>query len=104
MIRHISIFFFKEGIADFEKNRVCHIFKEMKKELSYIADYQVGSDCMPRPPKGIPGLPEFGHLVQVIDFLTEEAAAGYAMHPAHIKVSEAVDSYIEKVVAIDFEV
>lgn len=101
MIRHISIFFLKEeGKTEHQK-----IFLErltrMEPELGNIAGYTVGTDFMERPPKGEPNVPEFGDLVQVIDFVEEEDAFAYAGHAAHINLVTDMSMYLEKVVAID---
>lgn len=104
MIRHISIFFLKENVTDEEKARALNAARHVGDGMDSISDCRVGADCMDRPPKGLPGLPEFGDLVQVIDFKTREAAEGFASHPAHLKEMEQINDLVAKVVAVDFEI
>lgn len=101
MIRHISIFFFKEEKKEEHKRLFMARLAAMETELDNLADYQAGNDCMRRPAKGMPGLPEFGDAVQIIDFLNEEDAFSYPRHPAHVNLMRDMSDYLEKVVAID---
>ena len=101
MIRHISIFFFKEEKKEEHKRLFTARLVAMETELDNLVDYQVGNDCMQRPPKGIAGLPEFGDAAQIIDFMNEEDAFSYPKHPAHINLMRDMSDYLEKVVAID---
>lgn len=101
MVRHISIFFLKEeNKADHQKLFIERL-RQMESELERLAGYSVGTDCMERPPKGIPGVPEFGDFVQVIDFMEEADALAYPEHPAHVSLVKDMGEYLEKVVAID---
>lgn len=96
MIRHISIFFFKENTAENEKEKVKDALVRLKEELSDIADYQVGINCAKLPPPEIKDAPEFGELVQVIDFDSDGAAMDYSRHPAHRRlVAEASISSVQ---------
>lgn len=104
MIRHISIFFLKENVTEEEKARALDAARHVGDGMDSILDCRAGADCMERPPKGLPGLPEFGDLVQVIDFKTREGAEGFASHPAHLKEMEQMDGLVAKVVAADFEI
>ncbi len=101
MIRHISIFFLKEENKAEHKKLFLERLIQMEGKLDHVAAYQVGTDCMERPPKGIPGVPEFGDVVQVIDFADEAAALAYPDHPAHVSLAEDMGAYLEKVVAMD---
>lgn len=107
MIRHISIFFFREeqkeaNMQSFEKR-----LEAMEAELERPEGYQVGRDCMERPPReqqGVQGIPEFGDLVQIIDFACEEDAVSYVDHPAHVSLLRDFGDTLEKVVAFDLRV
>lgn len=101
MIRHISVFFFKEDKKEEHKRLFMARLAAMETELDSLMDYQVGVDCMQRPPKGISGLPEFGDAAQIIDFVNEEDAFSYPNHPAHVNLMRDMSDYLEKVVAID---
>ena len=67
------------------------------------AGYMTGIDCMPRPAEKIPGLPEFGDIVQVIEFADRMEAEQYPAHPAHQKLMQEIGYAVDKVVAIDVE-
>ena len=103
MIRHISIFFLKEENKAEHQKIFLERLTQMEGQLEHVAAYQVGTDCMERPPKGIPGVPEFGDVVQIIDFTEEADAYGYAKHPAHVALAQDMDAYLEKVVAMDIK-
>lgn len=102
MIRHISMFFMKDEKKE-TKELIIQKLRELENKLPHISGYAVGSDCMERPPGGMPGVPEFGDVVQIIDFETAEDAAAYPKNPGHIKLMEETGEYIEKVTAIDVE-
>lgn len=101
MVKHISIFFLKEEQKAEHQKLFLERLKQMEAELSSLGGYHVGGDCIERPPKGAPGVPEFGDLMQVIDFMKEEDALAYPDHPAHIALTKDMGGYLEKVVAID---
>lgn len=100
-IRHISIFFIKEDM----KPKLPELMETLKTctENVKAEAYMTGADCMPRPVEKIPGLPEFGDIVQVIDFENRAEAEQYPEHPAHRVLMKEIGSAIEKVVAIDVE-
>ena len=98
MVRHISIFFLKK---EKEKSWVIEKLKELEHRLNEVSGYAVGLDCLERPTERTPELPEFGDIVQMIDFDTAEAATAYPNQPGHMKLMEEIGEYIEKVIAID---
>ncbi len=103
MVRHISIFFFKKEVTDTEKENVRRMLLGLKEKLEGVADYRVGTHCMPLPPSGAAEGPQFGDLVQVIDFYGRDGAESYPRHAAHMELLAETSGYMEKVVAIDFE-
>ena len=103
MIRHISIFFLKDGVTKEEKGHVEIALGELKNELTGIADYRTGTNCLPPPPLGAANAPRFGDLVQVIDFVSREEAKNYPGHSGHRKLLEATSAYMKEVIAVDFE-
>lgn len=100
-IRHISIFFIKEEM----KTKLPELLETLTRCTENVAAeaYMTGVDCMPRPAERIPGLPEFGDVVQIIDFETRVEAEQYPAHPAHQKLMHEIGYAVEKVVAIDVE-
>lgn len=101
MIRHISIFFIKEE----EKTKLPELSKALEKctKEADAVSFMTGANCMPGSEEKIPGLPEFGDLVQVIDFADRMKAEQYPAHPAHQKLMQEIGDAVEKVVAIDVE-
>ncbi|HIS46315.1 MAG TPA: DUF3502 domain-containing protein [Candidatus Scybalocola faecigallinarum] len=93
MIRHISIFFLKENVSENEKAQALEALRHVGDGMDDVLDCQAGADCMERPPKGLPGLPEFGNLVQVIDFKTRVM---YVKSPAG-------EDYIDQMQAMEDE-
>lgn len=104
MIRHISIFIFKQEEKEEHKRLFVARLKAMETELVNVVDYHVAEDCMPRPPKGIQGVPEFGDVVQMIDFVDVQDVYEYPNHPAHVNLMQDMGDYLEKVVAMDVEI
>ncbi|WP_371296783.1 Dabb family protein [Ruminococcus sp.] len=101
MIRHISIFFIKEEMKS-KLPELLEILKTCTENVN-AASYMTGIDCMPRPAEKIAGLPEFGDMVQVIDFADRKEAEQYSAHPAHQKLMQEIGYAVDKVVAIDVE-
>lgn len=103
MIRHISIFFLKK---ENKKENILDIKERLARlggELCGVLAYHVGEHAGPKPPEGTPGAPEFGDLIQMIDFADAAAAGAYPEHPGHLALAAATDGYVEKVVAMDIE-
>jgi len=101
MIKHISIFFLKDENKEENKKSFVKMLEQLEEKLEHVTEYQVGCDYMKRPPKGLPGVPEFGDVVQIIDFENEIDASSYAMHPAHVELMKLSENMIEKAVAMD---
>ena len=100
MIRHISIFFIKEEMKS-KLPKLLEILKTCTENVN-VTSYMTGTDCMPIPAEKIPGLPEFGDMVQVIDF-ADRKEEQYPTHPAHQKLMQEIGYAVDKVVAIDVE-
>lgn len=100
-IRHISIFFIKEEMKS-KMPELLEILKNCTEQVGAVS-YMTGAGCMPRPEEKISGLPEFGDMVQVIDFADRKEADQYPTHPAHQKLMKEIGYAIEKVAAIDVE-
>ena len=101
MVRHISIFFIKKEMRG-NIPELLELFRKCTENVKAEA-YMTGVDCMPRPADKMPGLPEFGDLVQIIDFSEQKEAEQYPDHPAHKVLMEKIGEAVEKVVAIDIE-
>ena len=101
MIRHISIFFLNDPARDSEA--MLQLLRDVEPQLTDIVDYKVGCSVGAPDLPDLPGVPKFGHVAQIIDFATVEAAAGYGAHPAHQALVKASDGMVKQVVAMDFE-
>ena len=104
MIRHISIFTFKNAPEKAENIRRVRAFLEQFPGICpLVRNHSVAVPAAPTPavPEDAPLL--FGDLVQVCDFETAADAAAYPVSEAHIKLSEFSTPYLQKVTAIDYE-
>lgn len=103
MVRHISVFSFKDT-PDKQKNmKAVKDFLETVPTLYPAVKHQViGSQVADTPclPDDAPVL--FGDLIQVADFDTLEDANGYPASEAHIKLAEFSTPMLKKVTAIDY--
>lgn len=102
MVRHISIFYFKENVTTDQMNYVLSLLNQLQFNLDLVNDYRVGQNCMTLPQTSAKNAPLFGNIAQVIDFITMEAAKDYPSHPAHLQLMADISSYIEKVAVIDY--
>lgn len=107
MIRHISIFYLKkENAALYQKQakELVTLLKKMPEDIPETAHSTVEMNLI-IPPQELPeGGPLFGDVVQMIDFADREAADRYPSHPAHIRMMQITDGWIDHVAAIDFEI
>jgi hypothetical protein len=101
MVKHISVFFLKEENKEDARLKLLDRLAAVGRQLSEAKAYQIGPDCMQRPPKGFSGLPEFGDVLQIIDFPDTAAAERYVRSEVHNSLVTDMDSLIEKVVAMD---
>lgn len=103
MVRHISIFFIKEGKNDEEIRRLKKTLIDCTESIG-AEMYVIGTDCLKRPEERFPGIPEFGDIVQILDFADRADAKAYPENPAHLKLMREIGNMIEKVAAIDIEI
>ena len=108
MIRHISIFKFKEtgdnGKGKAENIETVRAYLEKLPALyPAMAACQVGVAVQgDAPPLPDGAGPVFGDLVQISDYDTPEAAAGFPPSKAHMDLVTLSDPMLESVTAIDF--
>lgn len=108
MIRHISVFSFKDqspdgkskaeniaAVRDFLQD-VPTLYPSMRAQYVYASSMET-----PPLPDDAPVL--FGDLIQIMDFDTAEDAAGYGPSEAHTKLQILSGEMMRKVTAIDFE-
>ena len=103
MIRHISVFTFRDG-PDKQKNIEAvkaYLLEKTPALYPAILSQQVGVQVAAAPdlPDDAPVM--FGDLVQVADFATAEDADGYAPSKAHMDLVEFSTPFLKKVTAID---
>lgn len=109
MIRHISIFTFKNSTPD-GKSKADNI-SSVRRFLQTVPAMNPSiiqhSVCIPALDS--PDLPDeapvmFGDLIQIADFTSIEDAQNYPASEAHIKLTEFSSPMLRKVTAIDFEI
>ena len=104
MIRHISIFKFK-NMPDKEENivRVQAYLEAMPSHCPLIKNQVIAVPAVPTPavPDDAPMM--FGDLVQICDFENAADAGAYPASAAHIQLTELSSSMMQKVTAIDYE-
>lgn len=104
MIRHISIFKFKD-MPEKEENiaRVRAYLEGMPSRCPLIKNQIIAVPAVPTPtvPEDAPMM--FGDLVQICDFENAADAGAYPASAAHIQLTELSASMMQKVSAIDYE-
>lgn len=97
MIRHISVFTLED-----KKNLslLKSLLEETAKNCPLIKHSQIGENIAAPPEKDLKG-PDFGDLVQIIDFETLEDANAYPTSEAH-RYLFCNSPKMKKVTAIDF--
>lgn len=106
MIRHISIFFLKEGKdgkKDENINRMVELLNEVEKKMPRLNDYMVGKNVAQFLPEEVVNGPEFGDVVQIIDFPNDEQAKAYVFQPVHEELQQKSNDIVEKVVVFDLK-
>lgn len=98
MIRHISVFTLEDKK---DLPLLKSLLEETGKNCSLIRHSQIGENIAAPPKEGLEG-PDFGDLVQVIDFDTPEDAKAYPTSETHIHLFHNSPK-MKKVTAIDFE-
>lgn len=103
MIRHISIFFLQEEGKEENGKKLKQMLEELGNKLSGISGYYAGCRIGANPPAKAKGMPEFGDLVQIIDFEDMQSAASYPSNPEHKRLVEESADLTSRVVAIDID-
>lgn len=109
MVRHISLFCFKEHPENgrtMEENiaEVRAYLETVGEKEPAVVHNQVGVTL-----GGVPVLPDdapvmFSQLAQVLDFATPEDAAAYPPSKTHMDLVEFSSPYLKKVIPIDYEI
>lgn len=109
MIRHISVFTFKDSSPDGRSKA-----ENIETVRAYLETVPARYPAMVRQHIAVqkahtPDLPEdapvmFGDLVQEADFATIEDADGYPASAAHTELAEFSTPMLRKVTAIDYEI
>ena len=98
MIRHVSVFTLKD------KNKIDDfivLLNGVGQTCPLIVNSQVGKNIAHLPPEGLEG-PDFGDVIQLIDFQSKEDADLYPQSKEHLKLFHDGPEML-KVTAIDFE-
>ncbi len=108
MVKHISVFFIKEQANGNSKKENIEYIKDLLNaipdKMDKIVNCIVGKNIAETPDLGIKEGPEFGDLIQILDFETFEDAKAYPTHVSHIDLLIKTKDLMEKVVAIDIEI
>lgn len=107
MIRHISMFFLKDEKEELRRQnaeRLVKLLENLLDEIPEILRGTVGSNLSIPPQVLEKSAPAFADVVQIIDFKDRKAANEYPSHPAHLRLLELTDDWMEQVAAIDFEI
>ena len=101
MIRHISVFTFKDTP---DKQQNMETVKAYLEKVPTLKAQTIGAQAADPPslPDDAPVM--FGDLIQVADFDTLEDANGYPASEAHTKLAEFSTPMLKKVTAIDYVV
>lgn len=105
MIRHISVFTFKDTPDKQQNMETVKAYLEKVPTLYRAIKAQtIGAQAADTPslPDDAPVM--FGDLIQVADFDTLEDANGYPASEAHTKLAEFSTPMLKKVTAIDYVV
>ena len=97
MVRHISVF-------TLANPKEIDILVEQLNEVAkcpLIVHSEVGVNFTPKPQEGLEG-PDFGDVIQIIDFKTKEDLEAYPSSKEHMKLFKE-GPQMKKVTAIDYE-
>ena len=104
MVRHISVFIFKNVPEKEENIRRVRAFLDTLPDICPLVKNQtIAGPAAPTPtlPKEAPTV--FGDLVQVCDFDSVADAGAYPMSDAHDKLAQLASPLLQKVIVIDYE-
>lgn len=98
MFRHISVFTLEN------KEEIDTLVKQLHvvEKCPLIVKGEVGVNVTPLPEEGLEG-PDFGDVVQIIDFATKEDLETYPSSKEHLKLFKE-GPVMKKVSAIDYEI
>lgn len=99
MYRHVSVFTLEDALqqADFVK-----LLQEVGDQCEMIMHNEVGVHIGNKP-TGMQGGPQFGDVIQIIDFATKEDLEAYPASKAHQKIIKEGPK-MAHVTAIDYEI
>lgn len=98
MIRHVSVF-------TLENKNDIDSFMTLLQEVGkcpLIIQSQIGQNIAKMPPQELAG-PDFGDVIQIIDFASKDDADAYPSSAEHLKLFHEGPKMI-KVTAIDYEI
>ena len=107
MIKHISMFSFKDNAGgktkDKNVNEIRQLLLDLPSQIPFILTNEVGAQIKNAPEPGADAPPVYD-LVQIITFEAPENAAAYPAHPAHLDLVRRSDAMTDKMAMIDYEV
>jgi hypothetical protein len=95
-LRHVVAFKFKEGTTPEQIKRVEEAFRDLKKKIPAIADFEWGTNNSPE------GKNKGCTHGFVLTFKSEKDRDAYLPHPAHKEFGKLVGPLLDDVFVIDF--
>lgn len=104
MVRHISIFIFRECPAKAENiQTVAAFLKTIPQICPAVQNQVVAIQASDRPVSPSEGSVVFGDLVQICDFETPDASQSYPRSEAHAALETLAAPLLQKVVVMDYQ-
>ena len=96
MIRHVVLIKFKPEIATDDRMRGLAHLQALPEQIDQLHIWSVGMDQM--------HLPRSYDLAVVADFTSLDEMRAYRTHPSHVKMAAFMDTLIEHIHSVDFEI
>jgi hypothetical protein len=96
LLRHVVLFKFKDGTSEAQVQEVVDAFRDLKKKIDVIKDFEYGTDVsVENRAQG------FTHCF-FVTFADEKARDAYLPHPAHKEFGALVGPRLDKVLVVDY--
>jgi hypothetical protein len=96
VFRHVVLFKFKDGTSEAQVKEVVDAFRELKKKIDVIQDFEYGTDVSTE------GRAQgFTHCF-FVTFADDKGRDAYLPHPAHKEFGALVGPKLDKVLVVDY--
>ncbi len=96
VFRHVVLFKFKDGTSEAQVNQIVDAFRELKKKIDVIQDFEYGTDLSTENRSQ-----GFTHCF-FVTFADDKGRDAYLPHPAHKQFGALVGPLLEKVLVVDY--